>query len=55
MPKVETVQNCSHLRGLRIVSFQTFDRCDLGQSGYRALGRIITLHGVEQSGLFCSI
>jgi hypothetical protein len=46
MPKVKTVQNCSHLRGLRIASFRTFDRCDLGQSGYRALGR--KLHGVEQ-------
>jgi hypothetical protein len=37
MSKMKTVQNCSHLRGLRIASFQTFDRCDLGQSGYRAL------------------
>jgi len=46
MPKVKTVQNCSHLRGLRIASFQTFDRYDLGQSDYRALGR--KLHGVEQ-------
>jgi len=46
MSKMKTVQNCSHLRGLRIASFQTFDRCDLDQSGYRALGR--KLHGVEQ-------